>query len=184
MPLKDPEFRRAYKAQWYLENRERVSSKKKSDYRADPQPILYRNAVWREGQHPVYVVYCAMKRRCTGVTGTKNHNYGGRGITVCDAWRYSFEVFKAWALANGWKRGLQIDRINNSGNYEPGNCRFITGRENSRNRRTNKLTLADAVEIRRLRAQGELQREIAEKYGVCRQLISKIDQNQAWREAA
>jgi hypothetical protein len=179
MPIKDPEIRRLYKAAWYLGNRDRLSVKKKSSYRADPLPTLSRNREWRRRQHSLYSIWCGMKRRCKN----KNHNYGGRGITVCEEWRSSFEVFKTWALMNRWKRGLQIDRVDNNGNYEPGNCRFVTGRENSRNRRTNKLTLLDAVEIRKLRAHGELQKEIAAKYGVCRQMISNIDRNLAWSES-
>lgn len=56
--------------------------------------------------------------------------YGGRGIKVCDEWRKSFESFYEWAINNGYQEHLQIDRINNDGNYCPENCQWITLGEN------------------------------------------------------
>ena len=58
--------------------------------------------------------------------------YREKGITVCDEWRYSFENFKCWALANGYEDTLSIERIDSDGNYEPSNCRWITYNENRR----------------------------------------------------
>lgn len=58
----------------------------------------------------------------------------GRGITVCDEWRNDFKAFRDWAVGSGFKPGLILDRINNDGNYEPGNCRWVTAFENSLNR--------------------------------------------------
>lgn len=70
--------------------------------------------------------------------------YAGRGIQVCDEWRSSFESFKKWAIENGYREGLQLDRINNDGNYAPDNCRFVTPRVNSNNRSNNvRLTYQD-----------------------------------------
>ena len=63
--------------------------------------------------------------------------YGGRGITVCQEWVESRMAFIDWALSQGWSEGLEIDRFpNKDGNYEPGNCRFVTHTENVRNQRT------------------------------------------------
>lgn len=74
----------------------------------------------------------------------KEHNsykyYGARGISVCDEWQ-TFEPFYQWALSNGYKENLTLDRINNDGNYEPSNCRWITIKEQANNRRTNRLII-------------------------------------------
>ena len=90
----------------------------------------------RTGQvHPLLAVRNNMIRRCHKPENVGYRNYGGRGISVCDEWRKSFEAFARWAIASGWQRGLEIDRIDNDGNYEPGNCRFVTRRDNSRNKK-------------------------------------------------
>ncbi len=64
-------------------------------------------------------------------------NYGGRGIAVCSEWRNDFMSFYNWAVANGYKEFLTLDRIDNNGNYEPSNCRGIDMKQQARNRRSN-----------------------------------------------
>ena len=78
-----------------------------------------------------------MKSRCENPNREKYKDYGGRGISVCEDW-HDAKAFCEWALANGYKEGLQLDRINNDGNYEPSNCRWVTPKENSRNRRNTR----------------------------------------------
>ena len=80
----------------------------------------------------LYSVWQNMKCRCEN-----NKNYAGRNIKVCDEWKCDFISFKNWALANGYSDQLQLDRIDNDGNYEPDNCRWVTRTENNRNKRTN-----------------------------------------------
>lgn len=74
-----------------------------------------------------------MKHRCYNPSNTHYRYYGGRGIEVCEEWLTSFSSFKEWAESNGWAPGLEIDRINNDGNYSPDNCRFVAQRENKNN---------------------------------------------------
>lgn len=72
----------------------------------------------------------AMRARCNSPKHLHFRHYGGRGIRVCAEWE-DFAVFKAWAMANGWKEGLTIDRKENDGHYEPGNCQWLTRAENT-----------------------------------------------------
>lgn len=93
-----------------------------------------------------------MKERCYNQNNHKYPDYGGRGIKVCNAWRESFETF----LRDMGPRppGTSIDRIDNDGNYDPGNCRWATPAEQGANRRNNirvewqgqRMILRDAIE--------------------------------------
>lgn len=81
----------------------------------------------------IYHSWIAMRRRCDPtVDGARNARWAGRGITVCREWQHSFAAFEKWALANGYRPGLSIDRIDPDGNYEPSNCEWVTRGENSR----------------------------------------------------
>lgn len=88
-------------------------------------------------KHPIYKLRRDIIVRCENKNSKAYKNYGGRGILICKEWRDSFEIFYKWCIENGWQKGLQIDRINNNGNYEPNNCRFVTAKENCRNRRSD-----------------------------------------------
>lgn len=90
------------------------------------------------GRHPLYVLWEKIKQRCYGVYDHSYKRYGGRGISICKEWLEDCRAFVDWATANGYKKGLQIDRIDNDGPYAPWNCRFVSHRENSNNRSTTK----------------------------------------------
>lgn len=117
----------------------------------------------KNNRHPLYGVWGSMKRRCYSPKSQYYPIYGGRGITVCDEWINDFSAFFKWALEHGYKKGLQLDRIDNDGNYEPDNCRFATSKTNNLNRRSNHL----------LEINGETKtiQEWAEESGIARYTI-------------
>lgn len=80
-----------------------------------------------------YRIWRDMINRCHYENYPERHLYGGRGIIVCDRWRFSFDNFIADMGEAG--DGLSIDRINTNGNYEPGNCKWSTPKEQALNRR-------------------------------------------------
>lgn len=86
---------------------------------------------------PLYRAWDSMKARCYRKTTAPYKRYGGRGIKVCDEWKYDFIAFKDWALANGYVEGLSLDRIDVNGNYEPSNCRWVSMKEQENNKRNN-----------------------------------------------
>ena len=95
--------------------------------------------VIKHGHHgkKLYHVWGSMKHRCNNPKNKHFHRYGGRGIKVCKAWD-EFQPFYDWAMSHGYKEGLTIDRINNDGNYEPSNCRWITTAEQQKNKTQRK----------------------------------------------
>lgn len=100
----------------------------------------YRNATTLSDENArLYRVLAHMKKRCYNSDSERYKDYGGRGITICQEWLDDFDNFADWAKSSGYQIGLTIDRIDNNGNYEPDNCRWITKREQNRNKRTNLL---------------------------------------------
>ena len=99
-------------------------------------------------------VYRGMLKRCGQYRAGRNYrdaetyksyrNYGGRGIKVCDEWLNDPNAFYAWALTNGYRVGLQIDRKDNNAGYSPDNCWFVTRSRNMRNTRKT-LRLEDGT---------------------------------------
>lgn len=85
----------------------------------------------------LYEIWKSMKRRCFNSKNAAFHNYGGRGITVCDDWANDFSTFYVWSMQNGYSEGLSIDRIDNNGNYEPSNCRWVDKLTQANNTRAN-----------------------------------------------
>lgn len=87
----------------------------------------------------IYKIFTAMHQRCSNPNNPEYHNYGGRGIRVCNEWtgESGFVNFYDWALKNGYDCTLTIDRVNNDGNYEPSNCKWSTFIRQQNNKRTN-----------------------------------------------
>lgn len=103
-----------------------------------------------------YITYIGMKQRCTDPNSTNYHNYGGRGITICDRWRSSFQAFFEDMGPRPFK--MTLERINNDGNYCPENCRWASRKEQARNTRKKRTIVIDGVETHIA--------ELAEKYGI------------------
>ena len=87
----------------------------------------------------IYDTWNRMIHRCYDTKHHKYYRYGARGISVCDDWRTDYDTFYNWAINNGYKNGLSLDRINNDGNYEPSNCRWATRKQQQRNICRNRL---------------------------------------------
>ncbi len=87
----------------------------------------------------LYRIWKDMKTRCYNPSYNAYSNYGGRGINVCEDWKFSFVAFYKWAMANGYSEELTLDRKNNNGDYSPSNCRWVNIKTQANNRRTNHL---------------------------------------------
>ncbi len=132
------------------------------------------------GRSPTYASWVSMRQRCFNKQQRRYSDYGGRGILICERWN-SFENF----LADMGERpyGTSLDRIDNGGNYEPGNCRWVTCAEQNKNKRSTKLNWERVREIRQLYGGGRLsQSELCTMFGISKTHMCRIVHNHAWKE--
>ena len=85
----------------------------------------------------LYRIWAGMKDRCYNPKNKNYMYYGEQGVIVSEEWHNDFMKFREWAINNGYKEDLSIDRINPFGNYEPSNCRWATAKEQANNKRSN-----------------------------------------------
>lgn len=103
----------------------------------------------------LYNIWTHMKQRCKNQNRDNFKHYGGRGIKLCSEWEKDFTAFRDWAMANGYRDDLTIDRNDGDGPYSPENCRWATKEDQANNTRRNhrisvygeELTIAEAAKI-------------------------------------
>ena len=102
--------------------------------------LLRKNSYKHGMSHSrIYGIWDSMVCRCSTKTSGSYKNYGGRGISVCEDWKNSFSNFYNWAVENGYKDNLTIDRIDVNGNYCPSNCRWISMKKQQNNKTNNRI---------------------------------------------
>lgn len=111
-----------------------LKPKKVGNYHHNGNP---KHGLYREHKD-LFNLWQTMKTRCENTNRDNYGRYGARGISVCEEWQEA-KNFVEWAMANGYQKGLQLDRIDNNKGYSPDNCRFVTAKENNRNRRKSKF---------------------------------------------
>ncbi len=99
--------------------------------------VTNRNKIHGKSSLRLYTIYHNMKARCNNPKHTNFKDYGGRGIKICKAWN-TYLVFEKWALSNGYKENLTLDRRINSQGYKPSNCRWVSKIIQANNRRVAK----------------------------------------------
>ena len=136
----------------------------------------------------LFSVFSCMKARCYEKKHQSFKSYGDSGVTICAEWLDDPELFFRWGRGQGYRRGLQIDRIDNAKGYSPDNCRFVTGSQNCLNKRRReipsrpraKLTMDQANEVRKLSAEGVPQREIGRRFGISHATVWAIKSGRTW----
>lgn len=147
--------------------------------------------------HPLYNIWRQMKQRCYNPRADWFHRYGGRGITVCDEWRGDFQAFANYITSTLGPRpvGTTLDRIDNDGNYEPGNVRWATAKEQSETsthvmpnnvgeaNSQARLTSSDIPIIFAIKGLGFTNTEIGKMFGVHRTTIQNVLCGKRWSHA-
>lgn len=131
---------------------------------------------------PEFRVWTNMIGRCECKTDDDFHNYGARGISVCHRWRESFEAF----LIDMGKRPTAkhtIERLNNSGNYEPSNCVWAARKVQNRNKRNIRLSPAIVAAARQVKREGGNVSALARRLRVNRHTLGNAARGQSWIDA-
>lgn len=133
--------------------------------------------------HPLYRLLYTMKARCTYPSASNYAFYGGRGIKVYQGWLDDPASFVAWAEQSGYQPGLQIDRVDNAGDYGPDNCQWVTRSENCRNTRRCKCTIEKARACKDALASGATVKQAAAAAGIPYMVAWHISKGRSWTDA-
>jgi hypothetical protein len=139
------------------------------EWASQPKPERRKHPV-AGSRSRLYGIYCNMLNRCYSPENPAFHNYGGRGIKICDEWLADRGKFFDWALANGYEDHLEIDREDNDLDYTPSNCRWVTSQVNGNNTRTNHYVVFNG----RRMSIASLARQIGMEYYNLHQRIVKL----------
>lgn len=147
----------------------KISNLKKSPCLCNKPPL--------KKSSPVYSIWKGMLYRCNNVN---DMNYGGRGVSVCEEWKNDFWLFHNWCISNGYEKVLEIDRIDVNGNYTPDNCRFVTPKQNTRNKRTTQLNDELVSEIRNGKYKDLTSVAISKELKIPSKTIRDVQQYKTW----
>ena len=128
--------------------------------------LVERVTIHGLSKHKLFTKWYSLRERCFNESTNRHERYGGRGIGVCKEWMEGFMPFYNWAISNGWKPGLTIDRKDNDKGYSPENCHFVTFAENNRNMSTSQVWIVYGEEFASASLAGKA-------FGVCGATISR-----------
>lgn len=132
--------------------------------------------------HPLQKIWVGIKQRCYNPKSQAYAYYGGKGVKMCDEWKNNFKSFYEWCMANGWERGLEVDKdLKGNGKiYSPDWCTITTHRENTLAiKRKPKLTIETANEILNSPLSG---RKLAKEMKLTRHVITEVRNNKYWQK--
>jgi hypothetical protein len=132
--------------------------------------------------NPLFKLLNNVRARCEHPSASHYEYYGARGIAVCDEWKNDPAAFVAWAEANGYAPGLELDRKEVNGPYAPWNCQFIPHAPNSRKRRNMRCDEAQAALVKKALAEGASVKAAAAAAGVPYMSAWHISKGNTWRE--
>ena len=122
----------------------------------------------------IYGIWSDMKRRCNNPQNKRYERYGGRGIKVCEEWLHNFQAFYDWAMANGYREDLTIERRNIDDNYCPQNCEWVTWKQQQRNTSRSRFITANG--------ETKTMAEWAEETGISSDVIKDRLNKLGWSE--
>lgn len=130
-------------------------------------------------KHPMYSVWRAMLRRCAVPEDPSFSRYGGRGITVSEAWHDMDQFFAD--MEPSWQKGLELDRIDNDGPYSKENCRWTTRAANAQNKGDTVLNWPLVESVRGRYWNGETPKQIASSLGLRYGVVHRCISNRTWK---